>query len=111
MGLRRSLLAAAALAAFGTFLVLSRWGAGGYRDLVSLAWEVQRGDELGTNLEVARRRNEAKQALAAEVVAGRMTVREAADHFGRLDETDPSYPPGLPRSPGYERALCRNVLN
>jgi hypothetical protein len=40
-----------------------------------------------------------------------MTVREAADHFRRLDEADPISPPGLPRPPGYERALCRSVLN
>jgi hypothetical protein len=110
MNLRPALLAAAALAAALAALALCRWGTRGNRDPVSIAWEVQRGDELGAHIEAGRRRDEAKRALAAEVVAGRMTVREAADHFRRLDEADPSYPPGLPRPPGYERALRHSVL-
>jgi hypothetical protein len=62
-------------------------------------------------VEAARRRGETKRALAAEVVAGRMTVREAADHFRRLDEADPFSPPDVPHPPGYERALRHSVLD
>src|SRR5262249_11075832 len=49
--------------------------------------------------------------LAAEVVAGRMTVREAAGHFRRLDEADPAHPPGHPRPPQDERFFCARVLD
>jgi hypothetical protein len=40
-----------------------------------------------------------------------MTVQEVADHFRRLNEANPSYPPGLPCPPGYEQALGRSVLD
>jgi hypothetical protein len=110
MGLRPSLLAAAALAAAATSLALCRWGAEGNREPVSFAWEVQRGEELDPHIEAARRRDDAKRALAAEVVAGRMTVREAADHFRRLDQADPAYPPGTSRPPGDEWFYCESVL-
>ena len=86
MNLRPALLAAAALAAaFGSCLALGRWGAGGKHDLVALARSVQHGEDLEAHLEAAWCRDEAKRALAAEVVAGRMTLREAAGHFRRLD--------------------------
>jgi hypothetical protein len=111
MNVRPALLAAAALAATLAALTLCRWGNGGNRDPVSFAWEVQRGDDLGAHHAAGRRRDEAKRVLAAEVVAGRMTVREAADHFRRLDDTDPSYPPGVPRPPGYDRVLRESVLD
>ena len=55
--------------------------------------------------EAGRRRDQAKRALAAEVMAGRMSLREAAGHFRRLDEADPGYPPGIPRPSLDERAL------
>jgi len=111
MHLRPALLSATALAAALAALTLCRWGARGNRDPVSLAWEVQRGDELEAHLEVARRRDEAKRALAAEVVTGRMGVREAADHFRRLDEAYPSRPPGTPRPSEDEQVLCVRVLD
>jgi hypothetical protein len=111
MNLRPVLLAAAALAAALAALALGRWGAPGNHDPVFFSWEPQRGDELGARLEAGRRRDEAKRALAAEVVAGRMTVREAADHFRRLDEADPGYSPDVPRHPRYERTLRRSVLD
>jgi hypothetical protein len=111
MNHRTALLAAAALAAVLATFTLGRWGAPGNRDPVFFAWEVQRGDELGARLEAVRRRNEAKRILAAEVMAGRMTLREAADHFRRLDEADPFYPPGLAHPPGYERTLYHSILD
>jgi hypothetical protein len=111
MNHRPALLAVAALAAALAALTLGRWGAPANRDPVFFAWEAQRSDELGARLEAGRRRDEAKRALTAEVVDGRMTVREAADHFRRLDEADPFSPPDLSHPPGYERTLRRSVLD
>ena len=112
MHLRPALLAAAALAAaFGTCLTLGRWGAGGSRDLVALARSVQNGENLEAHLEAAWRRDEAKRALAAEVIAGRIGLREAAGHFRRLDEADPGFPPSTSRPAADERAFYDRVLD
>jgi hypothetical protein len=111
MNLRPALLAGAALATtFGSCFVLNRWGAEGNRDLAALLREVQRGEELPPDLEATRRCVEAQRAVAAEVAAGRMSVREAAAHFRRLDEAYPSNPPGTPRPSEDEQVLCVRVL-
>jgi hypothetical protein len=111
MSLRPALLAAAALAAnIGTCLALGRWGAGGSATLSALAGALQQGEELAPHIEAGRRRDDAKGALAAEVVAGSMTLREAAERFRRLDPPDAGYPPGIPRSPRDERFYCGQVL-
>jgi hypothetical protein len=111
MSLRSALLAAAALAAIWIGLALGRWGAGGNRDLAALATSVQHGEDLEAHRETARRRDEAKRALAAEVIAGRMSLGEAAGHFRRLDEADPGFPPSTSRSAADERALQDRVLD
>jgi hypothetical protein len=112
MNLRPALLAAAALAAaFCAFLALCRWDAPGNCHPVFFAWEVQRGDELEADLEAGRRRDEAKRALAAEVVAGRMTLREAADHFRRLDEANPGFIGHILAPPHDEEFFCESVLS
>jgi hypothetical protein len=111
MNLRRALLAAAALAAASTSPALCRWGCGENCDLLAIARAVRRGDELDARREAGLRHDEAKRALAAEVVAGRMSLREAAEHFRRLDEADPAYPAGLPRLPRDERFFCERVLD
>jgi hypothetical protein len=112
MSLRPALLVGTVLAAaLGICLALWRWGSGGNHDLWNLIRAVGRGDELESHVEASRRRDEAKQTLANEVVAGRISLREAAEHFRRLNETDPSYPPDVPRPPGYERTLCESVLD
>jgi hypothetical protein len=112
MNLRSALLTAAALAAaFCASLALGRWGAQGNGDPVSLAWEVQRGDELESHIEAGRRRAEAKRALAAEVVAGRLSLREAAGHFRRLNDAASDHPASFPRPSGRERALRHEVLD
>lgn len=112
MNLHRPLFAAAAVAAaFGTCLALCGRGAGANGDLCDLAGEVQRGDDLERYLEATRRRNEAKQALAAEVVDGRVSLREAAGRFRRLDEAAPVYPPGISRSLGDEWFFREMVLD
>src|SRR5262245_10536400 len=100
---RRALLATTVFAAaFGICLALVRWGVGGNGRLLDITGEVQRGEELTTYLEAFRSRHEAKCVLAGEVVAGQMTLREAAGHFRRLAETDPAFPPGLSRSSDNE---------
>jgi hypothetical protein len=98
-------------AAFGICLAVYRWGCGGNRQLWDIAWEVQRGEELAPYLEASRRRHKAKQVLAAEVVAGRMALREAAGHFRRLEEDDPAYPPGTSLPPHEEWFFCEGVLD
>jgi hypothetical protein len=111
MNLRPALLTAAALAAIGTALALGRWGAQGNRELAGLLREFQRGEELPPSLEACRRHVEAQWALAAEVGAGRMSVREAAGHFRRLNEADPGRLPGAPRPSLDEQVLCVRVLD
>jgi hypothetical protein len=113
MTLRPALLAAAALAAaFCVSFALYRWGAGGDRDLAAIVRGVQRGQELDSHFELRWRHNVAKRALANEVVAGRMSLREAAGHFRRLDEAATGiFPPGIPRPDADERALYDGVLD
>jgi hypothetical protein len=112
MIVRPALLAAAALAiALGATLALCRWGAGGNQSLFTLARAVQHGEELDPYLEAALRRDAARRALAGEVVAGRLTLREAAEQFRRLDEANPGYPAGAPRPSGDERLLAERVLD
>jgi hypothetical protein len=111
MSHRRALFAAAALAAaFGICLALCLWGYGG-NPLFTLARAVQHGEELDPYLEAALRRDAALRALAKEVVAGRRTLREAAEQFRRLDEAAPVYPAGTPRPSGDEPALSERVLD
>jgi hypothetical protein len=111
MTLRPALLAVAALAAALAALTLGRWGAGGNRDLAAVTREFRRGDELEAHIEAGRRRDEAKRALAAEVVAGKMTVREAAGHFRRLDEANPGFWADVLALPRDERFFCARVLD
>jgi hypothetical protein len=112
MTVRPALLAAAALAAaLGSCLALNRWGPGGNGGLLVIVAEVKRGEELDPHIDAGRRRDEAKRALAAEVVAGRLTLREAADHFRRLNEAALGSPPDLPRPCGDEPALRVDVLD
>jgi hypothetical protein len=106
----RPALLAAALAA-GMCLALGHWGAGGNRELLDAAREAQRGEELEPHLEASRRRDQAKQALAAEVLAGKVPLREAAARFRHIYEVDPPYAPGtsLPRRDDW--FFCEGVLD
>jgi hypothetical protein len=102
MNFRPALFGAAALTvAVAICVALYRWGPGPNRDLAGLARAVRHGDDLGAHLEAARRRHEAKRALAAGVVCGRMTLGEAAGQFRRLDEAHPG-------SPGYVAGPARD---
>jgi hypothetical protein len=111
MKLRSALLVVAALAVLGIGLAPCRWGAGGYHALDALARAVQVGEELDPSLEAALHRDAVRRALAEEVVAGTRTMREAAERFRRLNETNPGYPAGAPRPSGDERVLAERVLD
>jgi hypothetical protein len=112
MNFRPPLFAAASLAAaFCAARTLDRWDAEGNRELAALLREVQRGEELPPDLEAGRRRDEARRALAAEVVAGRMSLREAAGHFRRLHEADPGFFAPVHPPSRDERFFCERVLN
>jgi len=108
MTIRPLLIAATLVAALLIGFALYRRGGHGTADPVSWASEFQRHDELVARLEGARRRDEAKRGLAAEVVAGRMTVPEAAEQFRRLDDATSDDPP---RHPGHEQDFRREVLD
>src|SRR5262249_30840153 len=71
----------------------------------------QRGEELEPYREASRRRQEARRALAADVLAGRMTLREAAGYFRRFHEADLAYPPGTPLPPRDDWFFCESVLD
>jgi hypothetical protein len=112
MTLRPALLAAAALAAaFWISLALYRWGAGGNRELWGVVEEIGPDEQLKPYIEGVRRRHEAKQALAAEVLDRKRTWREAAGLFRRLDEAAPAFPPGNSRLLGGEWFYGESVLD
>jgi hypothetical protein len=83
------------------------WGAA--RELL---WELRRSEALGVREDKSRRYNEGKKAITAEVVAGRLSLAEAAERFGQLAdlfEGDPALL-GAYRAPDGERELARNVI-
>jgi hypothetical protein len=111
MSLRPALLVAAALAAAsGICLALGRWGGWDSGDLLAIVREVQRGEELDPSIEAARRRHEAKYDLAAALVAGRLSLREAADNYRLLEEAAPDYLPDVLPPSADERELCEHLL-
>jgi hypothetical protein len=112
MNLRPPLLTTATLAAaLCTTLAVCHRGGGGHEDLLAVARGIQSGEELDLRLETQRRGDEARFALADEVVAGRMSLREAADQLRRLEEAGLATPPVVPRPAGDERALRARVLD
>jgi hypothetical protein len=109
MNVRPALLAAAALAiALSAALALGR---GGKSDLSDLARVFQRGQELDSHVEAGRRRHGAKRALAAEVIAGRVGLGEAAGYFRGLDESDPGFVAHVQLPPRDEAFYCEQVLD
>jgi hypothetical protein len=109
MNCRPALLAAAALAiALWTALALGR---GGQPDLSGLARVVEHGQELELHAEAGRRRQGAKRALAAEVIAGRVSLGEAAGYFRGLDESDPGFVAHVQLPPRDESFYCEQVLD
>jgi hypothetical protein len=112
MTARRTLLVAlaAALAATSLYLTLTRWVAG---DLATLAREVGREEALARQLAATWQVSEGKRRVVAELIAGRVTLRQAAGWFRELDawlDGDPRA--GRPsRVASDEEALCRMVYS
>jgi hypothetical protein len=112
MSLRPALLTTVALAAtLGICCALYRWGARGTGDLWTLTRALQHGEELESHVAAGQPRDEAKRVLAAEVLAGKLSLREAADQFRRLDEADPDFPAHIVPAAGEERPLGESVLD
>jgi hypothetical protein len=74
---------------------------------------VQRGQELEDRMSLALRRCGAKEAAVADVIAGRLTLLEAAAEFRDLNAQIPQAKHWLahqyPDQP-YELALCRSII-
>jgi hypothetical protein len=79
------------------------------RDLLA---EARRSEALAAREEASRRYNEAKQAVTGEVIAGRLSLAEAAERFallnGLLDGDGAALAPY--QGPVGEQALCANVI-
>jgi hypothetical protein len=100
-----------ALAAVAAWLALAPWVP---EDLLTLAREVGREEALARRLAAAQQFSEGKHQTAAEMIAGRITLPEAAARFRELnslvegDGQDGTAPFLLARG---EEALWRNVLH
>ena len=71
------------------------------------------GRRLDTRLAVHLNRQEAKRRVAGELVAGRLTLLEAAARFRDLNAAEPTLVEGTCLTWGgrpYEECLCRSVL-
>ena len=109
--------AVASVALVVIFGVFGPWWFGSDRSLASVASrlyrEMQRGQALSSRDEAVRRCLEAKTRVTAEVVAGRLTLLEAAAAFRQCNETvkdgNDAWA-GVYRAPGDEEAVCRNVI-
>jgi len=78
-----------------------------------LAEENRRGEVLASRTGVVRRCTEGKREVTLEVIAGRLTLPEAAERFRELHETrDEGYEDSPPPGPDHrdEEAMCLNVI-
>jgi hypothetical protein len=99
------------------FGVFAPWWMGSERSLAQAAGQVyrelQRGEALSSREEVVLRSRDAKQRVTAEVIAGRLTLREAAQAFREWNETlkdgNDAWA-GVYRVPQEEDEVCRNVI-
>jgi hypothetical protein len=76
--------------------------------------DVIRGQELDDQLKQVLLRSDAKDAVAADVIDGRLTLFEAAARFRDLNESNPQAEQWLTGQPHrdqpYATALCRSVI-
>jgi hypothetical protein len=111
------------LLAFGTaFLALTGVGAhalslwagraGAWELARALLTEARRGEALDARDATCRRYNEAKQAVTNEVIAGRLSLTEAAERFGQLADLFAGYEGTVAayKAPVGEQDLCGNVI-
>jgi hypothetical protein len=115
--LPRLVSCAAGVALFLTFAVLALGWLGSDQSLASagnvLYRELQRGEALSGRDELVRRTLEGKTQITAELVAGRLTLPEAAAAFREWNETldDGKGAWVAPYvTPADQEAVCRNVI-
>lgn len=93
---------------------LARWfgRADAWRLASELLRETRRCEALDARDAVCRRYNEAKQAVTDEVIAGRLSLTEAAERFAQLGELfdADAGPLAAYKAPAGEQALCGNVI-
>jgi hypothetical protein len=112
--LYKPFLAACLLFAAATCLSLLLWRAAGDTDLLALVWEGQREEALDQRLTASHRLLATKTGVVNELIAGRLTLPEAADRFRELsarvagDGNDDMI--GAYRVVSGEEALCHSVL-
>ncbi len=94
---RLVLVAGLVSAAAGLTLALPRWAA---RDLATVVREARRGEAMALRLAEYRRVSEGKHQAIGELIAGRLTLVEAAAQFRELDAA----------ADAAEESLCRQVL-
>jgi hypothetical protein len=80
------------------------------------AWQnaVIEGQELDDQVRRVRRRCDAKDAVVADVINGRLTLLEAAARFRTLDASNPRAAYWLAhhyRDQQYELALCHSIIH
>jgi hypothetical protein len=74
---------------------------------------IEDGQQLDDQLKLSMQRHEAKESIIAEVIAGRLTLLEAAAQFRDLDARWPSAKHWLEQrfpSMSFELALCRRII-
>jgi hypothetical protein len=81
---KRLVWPAAVAGALAAYLGLLFWGAGGNNDLAYFAQVVQRREALQARSAAILRRLKGKHRVVAELIAGRLTLREAAESFRQL---------------------------
>src|SRR4051812_28338699 len=86
---RLPLLAVTALAG-GAFLIVGAGGRGAGSAQAALAEELARGQRLDSRCQERLPRLYARQRVARAVIAGRMTLLEAAAHVRALDRMPPA---------------------
>jgi hypothetical protein len=106
-------LACAGLVGLGTrALALGRGEEGAWEAARMLLAEVRRSEALDARDEASRRCNQGKAAVTAEVIAGRLSLAEAAERFARHGALLEGNAAGVGayRGPAGEQAVCRNVI-
>jgi hypothetical protein len=100
------------LAAGGTAMALGfaqadTWGLAQY-----LLKEARRSEALDLREEASRRYSQAKHAVTDEVIAGRLSLAEAAERFAQIGDLLDSNEADIGKyiQPVGEEALCRNVI-
>jgi hypothetical protein len=107
MSLRPLLLTAVAPAAVACACLVLRCGTDSPRYLTDIAREARRQEELDRIAEAHRRSNQGKWKVVNELIAGQITLREAAGRFRQVHQATAGLPSRLPED---DRTLCRLIV-